>query len=104
VSEALNNFVTSQNDTSEIMSLRVLTQVDLHKAVSAGVAGAPIALEVHLTSWATKRRTFQNERSLQIKAFFSSLLGTATNGRPVGDVLQTTSRAMFESPNYGEPT
>ena len=70
VSEALNNFVTSQNDTSEIMSLRVLTQVDLHKAVSAGVAGAPIALEVHLTSWATKRRTFQNERSLQIKAFF----------------------------------
>jgi len=51
VSEALNNFVTSQNDTSEIMSLRVLTQVDLHKAVSAGVAGAPIALEVHLTNW-----------------------------------------------------
>jgi AIPR protein len=51
ISEALNNFVTSQNDTSEIMSLRILAQVDLHKAVSAGVAGAPIALEVHLTNW-----------------------------------------------------
>jgi hypothetical protein len=51
ISEALNSFVTSQNDTSEIMSLRILAQVDLHKAVSAGVAGAPIALEVHLTNW-----------------------------------------------------
>ncbi len=51
VSDALNNFVASQNDTSELMSLCVLTQSELHKAVSAGVAGTPIALEVHLTNW-----------------------------------------------------
>lgn len=55
VSEALSKFVDSQNDTSEIMKIRVLSQADLHKAVSAGVAGAPISLEVQLTNWGQVR-------------------------------------------------
>nr|WP_256667745.1 AIPR family protein [Pseudomonas sp. R-28-1W-6] len=33
------------------MSVRVLNQRDLHKAVAAGVAGAPISVEVQLSSW-----------------------------------------------------
>lgn len=55
ISDALSTFVSSQNDTSEIMKLRVLAQADFHKAVSAGVAGAPIELEVHLTNWGQVR-------------------------------------------------
>ncbi|MCZ8317830.1 MAG: AIPR family protein [Lysobacteraceae bacterium] len=51
VSEALQRYVDSQNDTSELMKLAVLGQGEVHKAVSAGVAGAPIALEVQLTGW-----------------------------------------------------
>ena len=48
---AIQNYVSAQNDTSELMSLRVLKQADLHRAVAAGVAGAPISVEVQLTSW-----------------------------------------------------
>jgi hypothetical protein len=51
VADALNKFVNSQNDVSEIMKLSVLTQGELHRAVSAGVAGVPISLEIQLTSW-----------------------------------------------------
>lgn len=51
VHDALSNFVDSQNDTSELMKLSVLAQAEMHKAVSAGVAGAPISLEVQLTGW-----------------------------------------------------
>lgn len=55
VSLRLDDFVSTQNDTSELMQLRVLSQAELHKAVSAGVAGAPIALEVHLKGWGQVR-------------------------------------------------
>lgn len=51
VSLRLEEFVSLQNDTSELMQLRVLSQAELHKAVSAGVAGAPITLEVQLKGW-----------------------------------------------------
>lgn len=51
VSRPVNSYVESQNDTSEIMSVRVLKQGDLHKAVAAGVAGAPISVEVQVNGW-----------------------------------------------------
>ena len=51
VEAAINAYVDSQNDTSELMSVRILKQGELHKAVAAGVAGAPISVEVQLTSW-----------------------------------------------------
>lgn len=51
VDSAINAYVDSQNDTSELMSVRILKQGDLHKAVAAGVAGAPISVELQLTSW-----------------------------------------------------
>jgi hypothetical protein len=51
VDSAINAYVDSQNDTSELMSVRILRQGELHKAVAAGVAGAPISVEVQMTSW-----------------------------------------------------
>ena len=51
VEAAIQSYVNAQNDTSELMSLRVLKQADLHRAVAAGVSGAPISVEVQLTSW-----------------------------------------------------
>ena len=51
VEAAINAYVESQNDTSELMTVRILKQGELHKAVAAGVAGAPISVEIQLTSW-----------------------------------------------------
>lgn len=51
VEEVFRKYVESQNDTSELMSFHVLNQSDLHKAVAAGAAGAPISIEVALTNW-----------------------------------------------------
>ena len=55
VAGAFESYVESQNDTSELMFLRVLTQVDLHKAVATGAVGAPIAIEVQMTGWGQAR-------------------------------------------------
>lgn len=55
VSGTISAYVDSQNDTSELMSVRVLTQAELHRAVAAGVAGSPIALEVQISSWGQMR-------------------------------------------------
>ncbi len=51
VSTPLTNYIDDQNDTSELMFLRVLNQSDLHKSVAAGLTGAPISIEVQLTAW-----------------------------------------------------
>lgn len=51
VDAAITTFVDSQNDTSELMSVRIFKQKELHKAVAAGVVGAPISMEVQLSSW-----------------------------------------------------
>jgi hypothetical protein len=51
VEAAIKKYVASQNDTSELMFSRLLAQADLHRAVSAGVAGAPISVDVQLASW-----------------------------------------------------
>lgn len=55
VSSAVSSYVDSQNDTSELMSARVLTQADLHRAVAAGVAGSPIGIEVQISAWGQVR-------------------------------------------------
>lgn len=47
----LDNYVASQNDTSELMFLRVLKQGELHKAVAAGLSGAPVSAEVQIYGW-----------------------------------------------------
>jgi hypothetical protein len=51
VQRAFAEYIEGQNDTSELMFLRVLQQSDLHKAVAAGLAGAPITLDVQLSGW-----------------------------------------------------
>lgn len=55
VATALTDYVKAQNDTSELMFLRVLNQGDLHKAVAAGLAGAPVSEEVQLYGWGQVR-------------------------------------------------
>ncbi len=52
---AVTEYVEAQNDTSELMFVRVLKQADLHKAVAAGVAGSPISIEVQLSAWGQVR-------------------------------------------------
>lgn len=52
---ALSSYVDTQNDTSELMFLRVLKQGELHKAVAAGLAGAPVSAEVQLYGWGQVR-------------------------------------------------
>jgi len=55
VEAALNSYVETQNDTSELMFVRVLKQSELHKAVAAGLAGAPVSAEVQLYGWGQVR-------------------------------------------------
>lgn len=55
VSGPINTYVAAQNDTSELMTLRILSQQELHRAVAAGFAGAPISVEVQLASWGQVR-------------------------------------------------
>lgn len=55
VSTTLSSYVDAQNDTSELMFLRVLKQSELHKAVAAGLAGAPVSAEVQLYGWGQVR-------------------------------------------------
>lgn len=55
VEAALSSYVDSQNDTSELMFVRVLKQSELHKAVAAGLAGAPVSAEVQVYGWGQVR-------------------------------------------------
>jgi hypothetical protein len=55
VAKALDDYVKAQNDTSELMLLRILKQGELHKAVAAGLAGAPVSAEVQLYGWGQLR-------------------------------------------------
>lgn len=51
----IQGYIDQQNDTSEIMSLEVLNQSLLHKAVSAGLAGNPIDVDIQLLNWGQLR-------------------------------------------------
>lgn len=51
----IENYIEQQNDTSEIMSLEVMNQSALHKAVSAGLAGNPINVDIQLLNWGQLR-------------------------------------------------
>lgn len=54
----LRAYVDAQNDPSEIVFQRVLSQAELHKAVAAGVAGAPIRVEVQVLEWGQVREPY----------------------------------------------
>ena len=56
----LRAYVDAQNDPSEIVFQRVLSQAELHKAVAAGVAGAPIRVEVQVLEWGQVREPYQS--------------------------------------------
>lgn len=56
----LQAYVDAQNDPSEIVFSRVLSQAELHKAVAAGVAGAPIRVEVQVLEWGQVREPYQS--------------------------------------------
>lgn len=47
----IQNYIDKQNDTSEIMGKEILNQAVLHKAVSDGIAGNPINLDVQILNW-----------------------------------------------------
>lgn len=51
----IEDYIEQQNDTSEIMSLEVMNQSALHKAVSAGLAGNPINVDIQLLNWGQLR-------------------------------------------------
>jgi hypothetical protein len=55
VHNELIGYIEQQNDTSEIMFLEVLNQSILHRAVSAGLGGNPIDIEVQLQNWGQLR-------------------------------------------------
>ena len=55
VKEVLDKYVDEQNDTSELMTLKVLSQSDLHRAIAAGAAGAPIKIDIQLAGWGRVR-------------------------------------------------
>lgn len=42
------------NDVSEVLSTTVLNQSELHKSLTAGIAGEPITLQIGLKSWGRK--------------------------------------------------
>jgi hypothetical protein len=55
VRTALDKYIASQNDTSELIRLEIWSQRELHRAVALGVAGSPIAVELQLQGWAPVR-------------------------------------------------
>jgi hypothetical protein len=59
VADSLRRYVESQNDTSELMYERVLSQAELHRAVALGVAGAPITVELQMSGWGQLREPYQ---------------------------------------------
>jgi len=68
VASAFSTYVDAQNDTSELMFVRTLTQAELHKAVAAGIAGAPISIEVQIAGWGQVREPhFVNDHVNRIR-------------------------------------
>ena len=54
----LSEYLESQNDTSELMLSRILTQPDIHNAIATGVSGTPISIDVQLASWGQIREPY----------------------------------------------
>lgn len=84
VATAVSNYVEAQNDTSELMFVRVLTQAELHKAVAAGVAGAPISIEVQIAGWG------------QVREPHFAIYGQVC-AADVADWMETHGNRLFES-------
>jgi hypothetical protein len=87
------------------MTLRVLSQAELHKAVSAGVTGAPISLEVQMRGWSQIRdphvafygQVCAADVADWMKSYgtrlFSSNLRQFLGGNPVNDEIVATLKS-----------
>jgi hypothetical protein len=53
-SRDLEDLAEEFNDVSEVLYVTVLNQGDLHKSLTAGIAGEPISLQIGLKSWGRK--------------------------------------------------
>jgi hypothetical protein len=55
----LSDFLAAQNDVSEIMRAKILTQKELHSAMASGTKGNPINVDITLAEWGqTKEPVF----------------------------------------------
>lgn len=50
----LEDLAAEFNDVSEVLYITVLNQAELHKSLTAGIAGEPINLQIGLKSWGRK--------------------------------------------------
>ena len=75
----IQGYIDQQNDTSEIMSLEVLNQSLLHKAVSAGLAGNPIDVDIQLLNWGQLR---EPHRAVYGRVFAADVAGWYQNNGP----------------------
>lgn len=50
----LEDLAAAFNDVSEVLYISVLNQAELHKSLTAGIAGEPINLQIGLKSWGRK--------------------------------------------------
>ena len=53
-----DDLLAEMNDPSEILSLRLLRQADVHGIIASGAKGTPINLEVMLENWGLTREPF----------------------------------------------
>ena len=59
VKRAFDDLMMETNQPSEILTLRVLRQADLHRAVTLAVAGSPVDVDVQLYDWGMKREPIE---------------------------------------------
>ncbi|MBX4874444.1 AIPR family protein [Rhizobium bangladeshense] len=75
----IESYIDQQNDTSEIMTLEVMNQSLLHKAVSAGLAGNPIDVDIQLLNWGQLR---EPHRAVYGRVFASDVASWYQNNGP----------------------
>lgn len=58
VRQDLDQFIASQNDTSELLRSVVIKQGELHHSIATGKAGAPIDTDIQLFEWGQVKEPF----------------------------------------------
>jgi hypothetical protein len=108
VASELKSYMDQQNDTSEIMTLDILDQSILHKAVSAGIAGAPIDIDVQLINWGQVRephkaiygRVFASDVANWFQVFGSKLFEkNLRQFLPASTVNQDLVKTLLNNPD-----
>lgn len=59
VMQDFNDLLSEMNDPSEVLTLKLMRQGDIYAAVTSGVAGAPIDVDVALYEWGQTREPYQ---------------------------------------------